>query len=536
MSATIRLATSSDAPAWLDLLRVCLGNDYVDPRVYDPAWIASQLDVKSGNETWVAETGGCLASSITVLAPASSNRNPVANLGRHLCRPESFGDGSAESLLRKMNTLAAEKKQMSVGRVLVFDNSQQILYENLGYICSGYQPSKHMRRVREGTLFYLWFDRPDFVPRLPLSESLPQISELATSVLESVKIPNPFSVRDGVTGYPLRSELTTQEVTFAEYERCRTGAQSMNPPAEISGGYSLGVGLLRMPPTTPPRGIMALRDGGIVAGLAYLHDEQDRCVRFLDAFSSDDISAGALLAHAIKIAHDQLHVIYVEADILMSAPRLLKSAEQLAFVPVSYFPSLCAATGSHADVVKMVKFNVAPSPEESGAKLTVQARRIVEIIDRNLRDQKTGVAIIHLLCGLPIFEGLGDGELRKIARLFTQKLYRAGEKVFARGDSGNEAYVVMRGQIDIHLEDNAKPLASVGNGQIFGELAFLDNLPRTAHAVAAQPSILLVIPRSEFNQLMHREPHLGMVVMRNVATELSNRLRRTNAALTSTPK
>jgi CRP-like cAMP-binding protein len=86
--------------------------------------------------------------------------------------------------------------------------------------------------------------------------------------------------------------------------------------------------------------------------------------------------------------------------------------------------------------------------------------------------------------------------------------------------------VVMRGQIDIILDEGGKPVAALTNGQIFGEMAFLDPSPRTAMAVANQASIVLVIQRSAFNELVQREPHLGMVVMKNIALELTNRLRK----------
>jgi CRP-like cAMP-binding protein len=170
------------------------------------------------------------------------------------------------------------------------------------------------------------------------------------------------------------------------------------------------------------------------------------------------------------------------------------------------------------------------------AKFTSGARTIVDIIDHNFQDQKVGVAIVNLLRGLPIFDGLGDGELRKIARLFVQRLFRPGERIFSKGDSGKEAYVVMRGAVDILLADGTKPIATIGNGQIFGELAFLDGAARVAMAVASQPSILLIIQRTAFNDLAQREPHLGMVVMRNIATELSNRLRRTNQQVMASQK
>jgi CRP-like cAMP-binding protein len=189
---------------------------------------------------------------------------------------------------------------------------------------------------------------------------------------------------------------------------------------------------------------------------------------------------------------------------------------------------------SRVDVVKMVKLNVAYSHD--GGEFTPHARGIVEIVDAMFNDQKTGVAIINLLRALPIFSGLGDGELRKIARLFTQKLYRAGERIFNRGDVGEEAYIVMRGQIDIRLQESSPPIATVTNGKIFGELAILDGAPRNALAIVAQPSILLVVKRAALNDLIQREPHLGMIVMRNIAIDLSNKLRQTNIAISAQKK
>jgi CRP-like cAMP-binding protein len=135
-----------------------------------------------------------------------------------------------------------------------------------------------------------------------------------------------------------------------------------------------------------------------------------------------------------------------------------------------------------------------------------------------------------------MFAGLGDGELRKIARLFVQKLYRPGDLVFAKGESGNEAYVVLRGKISIQLEHNSPAIAQLGDGKIFGELAFLDGSPRGAFAVATQPSILLVIKRDAFAELVRHEPTLGMMVMRNLAQDLAHKLRGVNEVFAGAKK
>jgi hypothetical protein len=525
MDTVIRPAAAQDALAWVDLLKASLGQEYPDRQVYEPAWVEQQLAVPGGVETWVAEAGGRLQAAISFLPPFLSNVNPIANLGRDLFRPDSYSDGSARALVTKITQLGQERRLLMVARVLASDNLRQALFEQLDFVCVGFQPFKHMLRSREGALFYVRMGGADMVTRCPLSESLPQVSELVAHVLSNLKLPQPISVRDGATGYPLQTEAQFQDVPYEEYLVARLAAQPMNPPAEISGGYNLGWGLLRCGPPAPPRALMARRGATVVGGLAYAVDEHDRCVRLCEGYATDDLSTGALVQRVTKLAQERFNAIYVEADVLVTAPRLLKSAEQLGFVPVAYLPGFFYKQPKYVDVVKLVKLNLAYGLEN--ARLTTHAKSTADIVDRNFQDQKVGVAIVNLLHNLAIFDGLGDGELRKVARLFTQKLYRANERIFSRGDSGSEAYIVMRGQIEIRREDQPKPIATFGHGQIFGEIAFLDGAPRTALAVPTQPSILLVVQRDAFNELVQREPHLGMVVMRNIALELSRRLRTT---------
>src|SRR5207249_1577250 len=108
-----------------------------------------------GHETWLADNGGRLMAAISILGPSAKNENPVLNLGRNIFRPESYSDGSGEALLKKLNDLAEQNSRMAVVRVLASENQQQILFENVGFACVGFQPFKHMHRAREGVLFYV---------------------------------------------------------------------------------------------------------------------------------------------------------------------------------------------------------------------------------------------------------------------------------------------------------------------------------------------------------------------------------------------
>jgi hypothetical protein len=534
MLRNIRPACAADAPQWIDLVRATLGDLYPAKDLYDADWVARQLDPATGPETWVAEVNDRLQATISFLKPDGPNLNPVANLGRNLIRPESVADGSAESLMRTVNDLAVQRGEMAVVRIPAADNAQQTLFENLGFACVGFQPLKHMLQQRIGVLFYVRGANSVLVTRNSLSESLSQVSELAIDALGKLQIPNAMMVRDGTTGYPLQCDLKVHDATVDDYELWRLQAETSNPPIEVSGRFNMGFGLMRMPAVYQPRAFLGQRDERMVAGLEFCFDEQDRCARVTEVFCSDDVSGGALLAHALKAVQEQFGAVYTEIDILATAPRLLKSAEQLGFVPVAYLPAFFCRHGRYCDVVKMVKLNVAYSLESGD--FTAHAKSTVQIIDRNFEDQKMGLAIINLLRPLSMFNGLGDGELRKIARLFVQKLYRPGDQVFAKGDLGDEAYVVLRGKISIQLEQNAPAIALLGDGKIFGELAFLDGAPRVAYAVAAQPSILLVMKRAAFGDLVRREPGLGMMVMRNLAQDLAIKLRGVNESLSGVRK
>jgi CRP-like cAMP-binding protein len=534
MGFSIRPATVADAPQWLNLVLAVLGDDYPAKELYDVHWIGRMLDPANGEETWVAESAGRLQGSISFLKPWGPNGNPVANLGRNLTRPESVADGSAEALLRAVNDIATQRGEMAIVRIAAMDNAQQILFENLGYVCVGFQPLKHMLQQRVGILFYVRGANSVLVTRNPLSESLPQVSELGLAALDNLHIPSHWVVRDGACGYPLQSDLKVHDATMDDYELWRAQAESANPPMEISGRFNCGFGLMRLPVERQPRAFLGQREERITAGMSGYFDEQDRCARITEAFCSDDDSMGALLAHVVKVMQHQANAVYTEVDILASAPRLLKSAEQLGFVPVAYLPAFYCRKERYSDVVKMVKLNVSYSLENGN--FTAHAKSIVQIIDRNFEDQKLGLAIIHLLRPLSMFAGLGDGELRKIARLFVQKLYRPGDQVFAKGGNSDEAYVVLRGKISIQLEETSPAIAHLGDGKIFGELAFLDGAPRAAFAVASQPSILLVMKRDAFADLVRHEPTLGMMVMRNLAQDLAVKLRSVNDALSSGKK
>ena len=110
----------------------------------------------------------------------------------------------------------------------------------------------------------------------------------------------------------------------------------------------------------------------------------------------------------------------------------------------------------------------------------------------------------------------------------------AGESLFVRGDDGDEMYLIRRGAMRILLplgNGRTHHLATFGRGSFFGEMAFLDNQPRSADAVAFTDCDLYVLSRERFNELAAHHKLLGLNLMEGLARVLAARLRHTDAEL-----
>ena len=94
-----------------------------------------------------------------------------------------------------------------------------------------------------------------------------------------------------------------------------------------------------------------------------------------------------------------------------------------------------------------------------------------------------------------------------------------GEALFQRGDPGRSLYIVVAGQVRVHIE--GRTLSYVGEGEVIGEMALLQAEPRSASVTAVVPTQLLRLDQQPFFELLEAQPELtrGMIKM------LSGRLR-----------
>lgn len=141
------------------------------------------------------------------------------------------------------------------------------------------------------------------------------------------------------------------------------------------------------------------------------------------------------------------------------------------------------------------------------------------------------MSLSEMLSQVELFDGLDEQELDQIAGICQQRTLQAGAVVTKQGEAGDELFVIADGLVEvIHEETPQDPsprtVVNLGQGQVFGEMALVDYGPRSATIrVISDDATLQAIDREAFMQLCEAHSRLGFVVMRNMAADLSFKLR-----------
>jgi CRP/FNR family cyclic AMP-dependent transcriptional regulator len=130
------------------------------------------------------------------------------------------------------------------------------------------------------------------------------------------------------------------------------------------------------------------------------------------------------------------------------------------------------------------------------------------------------------LARVDLFSTLDKKELQVLARSCQERSYSAGTTIFSQGDSGVGLYVVKTGKVRIMLAvdpDKAEEeIAVLGPGDVLGEMALLDDLPRSASVIAIDDVTALLLPVWEFRSVLRQHPDIALKLL----AELSRRLRK----------
>ncbi len=144
--------------------------------------------------------------------------------------------------------------------------------------------------------------------------------------------------------------------------------------------------------------------------------------------------------------------------------------------------------------------------------------------------------LITILRRAELFQGLTQQQLESVAGICHERTCTGGELIVRQGEPGDEMFLVCRGLVEVSLEAPTmdapeQAVVQLGDGQIVGEMALVDRGPRSATVrVVSDGASLQVMTAGDFLRLCEEDHQLGYVVMRNMAADLSFKLRHRNLA------
>jgi len=146
------------------------------------------------------------------------------------------------------------------------------------------------------------------------------------------------------------------------------------------------------------------------------------------------------------------------------------------------------------------------------------------------------MTLLELLRTVALFEGLTDAQLQQLIDISDEAIFQRGDVVFEQGTTGDRLYFVVEGQVAVRLryQPNRLPRTQVylGRGQVIGEMALLDQGQRSATIECRQDNTRMrSISHAAFTALCDKDTSIGYVIMRNMARDLSFKLRHSNLDL-----
>ena len=120
---------------------------------------------------------------------------------------------------------------------------------------------------------------------------------------------------------------------------------------------------------------------------------------------------------------------------------------------------------------------------------------------------------------VPLFAELDPADLQQVARVASERAFADGETVFRQGERGDALYVVVDGAL--RVEQDGRPVATRGRGEVVGEMSIVSDRPRIATAVGAGDGRALRIGRAEFEAILRDRPETAIGVIRVLALRLA---------------
>jgi GNAT superfamily N-acetyltransferase len=529
----VREATEGDVGGIRDLFFATYDDDYTYKDYYDEEalkriiWgddtlLLVALDTGSGGG------GGRLVGTASVLLEAGAYSDLVGEFGRLVVHPDHRGRGIGKKLMHERLERVQDRLHLGITEVRVVHPFTQRIALKQGFSLVGFLPLKW---PLGGTLESQALLARYFSGALELRKNhprvVPEIDGLASLAMENLGLRPDVILDESSAPYPPGGSFEAQELTTEGYSNLLRIERGRVRRREIFGPMRLHYGFFKLT-EEHSKYLIAREDDHIAGALGYTVEAFDQLVRVFELIPVAEASIRFLFQELERRCREAGIVHYLEIDVRADAPRMQRTLIELGYLPVAYLPAMTFRRVERLDVVRMARLlcPIEPGPMD----LLPPTRRMADLVLRIFSHRHVLPRIAAALEDAELFAGLTEEQGRRLATVCGHQTFEPGEEIFHEGESRTALYLVLSGEVEIEVAGRERPVGRVGAGECLGEGVLLEDLRHTATAIARTPVEVGVLPREELIGLIRRRADLGVLVYRNLARGLEEKLHRTDLA------
>lgn len=519
----IRCIGEEDVAQVLELYQTVYGDSYPGKDLAESSWV--KKSVFDRDVIWVvAEEEGRAIGAASVMLNVGDPDDLIAQFGRLAVHPDYQKQGIGTHLMEAQLASIREAAEFGFTEVPTSHSGTQKIAFRGGFCAVGFNPLKYrLQGERESVGVFAILLGEAWQLRRNDPRLIAPVLHVANVAMQNMALPNDLLLESNPEPYPSGEEMNflLDDYNYELRHRLLRIARARSQNPEVFSGISLDYGYLKFKAHNA-KYLVAKQHGNPVGAIGYAMDDVDHKLRIFDLLALDEEVEGFLLRQGLARLEQRLKPDVISIDVSAYSPRIQETLYLLEFVPTAYCPAMVFQNGERLDVVKMMKLRIPyqPRPMDLIEGMVLVQKAVEELF---LQQERSRV-LSTFTRAVPIFSGLSERDLSKVHHICEELRVPAGHEVFSQLSESKAMFVVVEGEVKITTAEH-EDIALVRPGEVFGELALIDGLPRSAAAECTEDSLLLVIRQGDFEQFVRQYPRLGAEILRRLSQVLSGRLR-----------
>ena len=521
----IRQAVDSDAPQIREIFMATYGENYAYSEFYEEAFL-KKLIYSDDTVMLVAEDpkSGRVVGTASVVLESGAYTDLVGEFGRLAVHPDFWGQQISSLLLEERIGRVGDR--LHVGFMEARASHPYSLQNGLrhGFAAVGFLPLKlRFGAERENAVWLVRYFGEALELRRNHPRLIPEAYRLAGLAMDEVGLKRDFIVDEKAAPYPHGGDYELQELTATGYSSLLRIERGRLRNREVFGPLRLHYGFFRLR-AEDSNYLIARSEGHIAGGLGFTLDKEENIARIFELICLEDHSVRVLLKELERKCREEYDICYVEIDVNAHSPRMQRTLLEMGYVPAAYVPALAFHRVERLDVLKMARLL---TPLESlSMELVPPVQGLAELILRGFERQQILPRIGALIERIRLFEGLTEEQIQRFGAACGQARFAEGDRIFSAGDACSETYVLLEGEVRVLMTEGERTVGSVGPGECLGEVSLLMGTQHSADAVVSSPVRAAVLAKEDLQELVRQRPDIGVVLFRNLARGLGEKLRR----------